>query len=86
MVFYWGMKHKITFALCLSVIVLTSAVVASVALMLFERQDSAALQQRISQLKAKNAVLEAQLRNTQQLTSADSQELAARPAAASRVE
>ena len=80
------MKHKTTFALCLSVIVLTSAVVASVALMLFERQDSAALQQRISQLKSRNAALEAQLRNTQQLTSADSQELASRPAARISVE
>ena len=80
------MKHKITFALCLTVIVMTSAVVASVALMLFERQDSAALQQRISQLKAKNAVLEAQLRNTQQLTSDDRPELAARPATTSRLE
>lgn len=67
------MKHKITFALCISVIVLTSAAVASVALMLFERQDSAALQQRIDQLKSKNAALEEQLRNTRQLTSADSQ-------------
>jgi len=73
------MKHKTTFALCLSVIVLTSAVVASVAILLFERQDSVALHQRINQLKAKNATLEAQLRNAQQLTSADSQDIAARP-------
>lgn len=73
------MKHKTTFALCLSVIVLTSAVVASVAILLFERQDSVALHQRINQLKTKNATLEAQLRNAQQLTSADSQDIAARP-------
>jgi Tfp pilus assembly protein PilN len=64
------MKHRTAFALCLTVIVLTSAVVASVALMLFERQDSAVLQQRITQLKEKNALLEAQLRSTRLLTSA----------------
>ena len=80
------MKHKTTFALCLSVIVLTSAVVASVAILLFERQDSAALQQRINQLKAKNTALEAQLQNTQQLTSASSQDIASRPAAGNSVE
>lgn len=80
------MKHKTTFALCLSIIVLTSAVVASVALMLFERQDSAALQQRINQLKAKNVALEAQLRNTRQLTSVDSQEITSRPAAVNSME
>lgn len=72
------MKHKTTFALCLSVIVLTSAVVASVALVLFERQDSAALQQRITQLKAKNAMLEAQLRDAQQLMAAGNSDIAAR--------
>jgi Tfp pilus assembly protein PilN len=76
-VFYWGMKHKTAFALCLSVIVLTSAVVASVAVVLFERQDSAALQQRINQLKEKNAVLEAQLRSARLLTSTDSAAVAA---------
>ena len=80
------MKHKTTFALCLSVIVLTSAVVASVAILLFERQDSAALQQRINQLKAKNTALEAQLQNTQQLTSTSSQDIASRPAAGNSVE
>jgi len=64
------MKHRTAFALCLTVIVLTSAVVASVALMLFERQDSAVLQQRITQLKEKNALLEAQLRSTRLLTRA----------------
>jgi hypothetical protein len=67
-------------------IVLTSAVVASVAMMLFERQDSSVLQQRITQLKAKNASLEAQLRTAQQHTSADSQEIASRPTAADRTE
>ena len=72
------MKHKTTFALCLSVIVLTSAVVASVALVLFERQDSAALQQRITQLKAKNAALEAQLRDAQQLMAAGNSDIATR--------
>jgi Na+-transporting NADH:ubiquinone oxidoreductase subunit NqrC len=72
------MKHKTAFTLCLSVIVLTSAVVASVAMVLFERQDSAALLQRINQLKVKNALLEAQLRNTQQLTSTDRLETADR--------
>jgi hypothetical protein len=80
------MKHKTAFALCLSVIVLTSAVVASVAMMLFERQDGAVLQQRITQLKAKNASLEAQLRTAQQHRSADSQEIASRPTAADRTE
>ena len=79
------MKHKTAFALCLSVIVLTSAVVAS-AMMLFERQDSAVLQQRITQLKAENASLEAQLRTAQQHRSADSQEIASRPTAADRTE
>lgn len=75
------MKHKTAFALCLSVVVLTSAVVASVAMMLFERQDSAVLQQRISQLKEKNASLEAQLRSAQHPASAGDQEIASRPAA-----
>lgn len=64
------MKHRTAFALCLSVIVLTTAVVASVAIMLFERQDSVVLQQRISQLKEKNAMLEAELRSARMLTSA----------------
>jgi Tfp pilus assembly protein PilN len=57
------MKHKFTFALCITVIVLTSAVVVSIALMLFERQDVETLQLRISELKQRNAALEARLRD-----------------------
>ena len=64
------MKHKITFALCITVIVLTSAVVASIALMLFERQDVETLQLRISELKQRNAALEARLREATPATPA----------------
>jgi hypothetical protein len=53
--------HQTVFGLCLTVILLTGAVVASVALMLFERRDVAVLQQRIAELSSENAVLRLRL-------------------------
>jgi sulfur relay (sulfurtransferase) complex TusBCD TusD component (DsrE family) len=58
------MKHKLVFGLCITVFLLAGAVIASVALMLFERQDIALLQHRITQLSNENAALRHQLENT----------------------
>jgi cell division protein FtsL len=55
------MKHKLVFGLCITVFLLTGAVIATVALMLFERQDIALLQQRISELSDENNALRLQL-------------------------
>ncbi len=55
------MKHKLVYGLCITVFMLTGAVIASVALMLFERQDIGLLQQRISELSDENAALRLQL-------------------------
>ena len=70
------MKHKLVFGLCITVFLLTGAVIASVALMLFERQDIALLQQRISELSDENTVLRIQLEETAWVgrTTQDSQE------------
>lgn len=57
-------RHQTVFGLCLTVFILTAAVVASVALMLFERQDVAALQDRIAVLSRENVVLKHQLQTT----------------------
>ena len=54
-------SHRFTFGLCVSVIALTAVVVASVTLMLFKQQDNTLLLQRISSLKAENAVLREQV-------------------------
>jgi hypothetical protein len=54
-------SHKFTFGLCVSVIVLTAIVVASVTLMLYKQQDNALLLQHINSLKAENAALREQL-------------------------
>jgi|GEM_PF-2349527 len=54
-------RHQTVFGLCLTVVVLTAAVVASVALMLFERQDVAVLQDRIAELADENAALKRRL-------------------------
>ena len=51
------MKHKLVFGLCITVFLLTGAVISTVALMLFERQNIALLQQRITELSAENATL-----------------------------
>lgn len=59
------MKHKFVFGLCITVFLLTGAVIASVALMLFERQDITLLQQRISQLSDENTALRLRLEETQ---------------------
>jgi cell division protein FtsL len=58
------MKHKLVFGLCITVFMLTGAVIASVALMLFERQDIALLQQRITDLSDENTTLRLQLEKT----------------------
>jgi len=70
------MKHKLVFGLCITVFLLTGAVIASVALMLFERQDIALPQQRISELSDENTVLRIQLEETARVgrTTQDSQE------------
>lgn len=60
-------KHQTVFGLCLTVVLLTGAVVASIALMLFERQDVAVLQQRIADLASENADLKFQLQNATRL-------------------
>ncbi len=58
------MKHKLVFGLCITVFMLTGAVIASVALMLFERQDIALLQQRITDLSDENSTLRLRLEET----------------------
>jgi len=55
------MKHKLVYGLCITIFMLTGAVIASVALMLFERQDIALLQQRIGDLSDQNTALRLQL-------------------------
>jgi hypothetical protein len=57
-------RHQTVFGLCLTVIVLTGAVVASIALMLFEHQDMAVLQDRIAELADENAALKRRLQAT----------------------
>ncbi len=57
------MKHKLVFGLCITVFLLAGAVIASVALMLFERQDIALLQQRINELSNEKAALQFRLDN-----------------------
>lgn len=54
-------RHQTVFGLCLTVVVLTGGVVASVALMLYERQDVAMLQDRIAKLTDENAALKRRL-------------------------
>jgi hypothetical protein len=54
-------RHQTVFGLCLTVVVLTGAVVASIALMLFERQDVTLLQDRIAELADENAALKRRL-------------------------
>lgn len=56
------MKHKLVYGLCITIFMLTGAVIASVALMLFERQDIALLQQRIGDLSDQNTALRLQLK------------------------
>ena len=58
------MKHKLVFGLCITVFLLAGAVIASVALMLFERQDIALLQQRVTDLSNENTALRLQLEET----------------------
>lgn len=58
------MKHKLVFGLCISVFLLAGAAIASVALMLLERQDIALLQQRISELADENTALRLRLEGT----------------------
>ncbi|NNG13335.1 MAG: hypothetical protein HKM88_08815 [Halobacteria archaeon] len=58
------MKHKLVFGLCITVFLLAGAVIASVALMLFERQDIALLQQRITELSVENTALRLKLEKT----------------------
>jgi len=55
-------SHRFTFGLCVAVIALTAAVVASVTLMLHKQQDNALLLQRINSLKTENAGLREQVR------------------------
>jgi Tfp pilus assembly protein PilN len=55
------MKHSTGFALCLTVIVLTGMVTASVGLLLFKQQDVALLHQRIVDLRKENQSLRARL-------------------------
>ena len=71
------MKHKLVFGLCITVFLLTGAVIATVALMLFERQDIALLQQRITELSAENATLRDRLEDADraQSTTQDHQKI-----------
>jgi hypothetical protein len=55
-------SHRFTFGLCVSVIVLTAVVVASVTLMFYKQQDNALLLQRIHMLKTENTALREQIR------------------------
>ena len=55
------MKHSTAFTLCLTVIVLTGVVTASVGLLIFKEQDVALLQQRITDLRNENQALRARL-------------------------
>jgi cell division protein FtsL len=59
--------HQTVFGLCITVFLLTGTVVASVTLMLFERQDVAVLQQRIADLSNENAALKRQLQQASRL-------------------
>jgi len=75
---HYGMiafSHRFTFGLCLSVIVLTASVVASMTLALQKYHDNSVLYHHISTLKAENNSLREQLRrlSTRQ---ADSRRLA----------
>ncbi len=67
------MKHKIVYGLCITIFMLTGAVIASVALMLFERQDIALLQQRIGDLSDQNTALRLQLKEKQRTSTGQSE-------------
>jgi hypothetical protein len=65
-----AMKHKLVYGLCVTVFLLTGAVIASVALMLLERQDIALLQQRITELSDANTALRLRLEEKERASTA----------------
>lgn len=73
-------SHRFTFGLCVSVIVLTASVVASVALMYHKQQDNALLLQHVNSLKTENATLRRQLRRLTATQPDTQQQGLARPA------
>ncbi len=54
-------SHHTVFGLCIALVALTGVSLVSVALLVYERQDTVLLQQRISSLRQENTQLKSQL-------------------------